>query len=52
MVIQPLVSFFLFFDFIHVHHTYNFATDALAKKARNMVGCQVWFEVMPEGIAL
>ena len=52
MVIQPLVSSFMFFDFIHVHHTCNFVANALAKKARNIMACQVWFEVMLEGIAL
>lgn len=41
---------FSFFYFIHVHRTGNLVADALAKKAKNIVSCQVWFEAMPEDI--
>ena len=45
-----LVSSFTFSDFIHVHRACNFAADALAKKAKNLMGSQVWLDVMPEDI--
>ena len=45
-----LVSSFQFFDFIHVHRTGNLVADALVKKAKNKVSCQVSFEAMPEDI--
>lgn len=48
--IRCLVSSFQFFDFIHVHRTGNLVAEALAKKAKNIVSCQVWFEAMPEDI--
>ena len=45
-----LVSSFLFSDFIHVRRSGNLVVDTLAKKAKNMVGCQIWLEAMPEDI--
>ena len=45
-----LGSSFLFSDFIHVHRSGNMVVDALAKKAKNMVGCQIWLEAMPKDI--
>lgn len=50
--IRCLVSSFLFFDFIHVHRTGNFVADALAKKAKNIVGCQVWLEELLKTLLL
>ena len=48
--ICSLVSSFKFSDFIHVHRACNFVADALAKKAKNLMGSQVWLDVMPEDI--
>ena len=49
--IRCLVSGFSFFNFLHVHHSGNFVVDALAKKSKNFVGCQVWLAAMPLDIA-
>ena len=48
--IRCLASSFLSFDFIHVHQNGNLVADSSAKKAKNIVGCQVWSETMPEDI--
>lgn len=48
--IRWLVSSFQFFDFIHFHRTGNLVADALVKKAKNIVSCQVSFEAMPGDI--
>ncbi|KAL0009443.1 hypothetical protein SO802_010945 [Lithocarpus litseifolius] len=48
--IRCFVSSFQFFDFIHVHRTGNLVADALAKKAKNIVSCQVWFRAKFENM--
>ena len=45
--ILSLVSSFLSFEFVHVPCSGNIVADALAKKAKELVGCQVWSAVMP-----
>ena len=36
--IRALVVVFQFFQFVHVHRTCNVVADALANKAKNLVG--------------
>ena len=43
--------YFPVFQFVHVHRTCNVVADALAKKAKNLVGIQVWSGVLPEDIS-
>ena len=40
----------MFSDFIHGHRSGNLVVDALAKKAKNMVGCQILLEARPEDV--
>ncbi|XP_065618956.1 uncharacterized protein LOC136063028 [Quercus suber] len=49
--IHSLMSAFLSFEFVHVPRSGNIVADALAKKAKELVGCQVWSTVMPADIA-
>ena len=53
--IRCLVSGFTFLNFLHVHRSGNFVgnfvASALAKKAKNIAGCQVWLAAMPLDIA-
>ena len=46
-----LISSFLSFEFVHVPRSGNIVADALAKKAKELVGCQVWGADMPANIA-
>ena len=45
------LSSFPFVNFVHVPRSGNIVVDALAKKAKDLVGCQVWSHVMPADIA-
>ena len=45
------LSSFLFVNFVHVPRSGNTVADALAKKAKDLGGCQVWSDVMPADIA-
>ena len=49
-----LVLFPLFcpFEFVHFPRSGNIVADALAKKAKEVVGCPVWSVDMPADIAL
>ena len=49
-ILCPVPSF-LFVNFVHVPRSGNIVADALAKKAKDLVGCQVWSDVMPADIA-
>ena len=49
--ILSLVSSFLSFEFVHVPRSGNIVANALAKKAKELVGCQVWSADMPIDIA-
>ena len=49
--ILSLVSSFLSFEFVHVPRSGNIVANALAKKAKELVGCQVWSAEMPADIA-
>lgn len=43
--------YFPVFQFVHVHRTCNVVADALAKKAKNLVGIQDWSGGLPEDIS-
>ena len=49
--ILSLVSSFLSFEFVHVPRSDNIVANALAKKAKELVGCQVWSADMLVDIA-
>ena len=40
-----------FYNFCHVNHKCNIVADALAKKAKNCTGLEVWLEDLSEDIA-
>ena len=40
------------FEFVHFPRSGNIVADALAKKAKEVVGCPVWSVDMPADIAL
>ena len=46
-----LSAVFHFVDFVFVNHHCNFVADALAKKAKLIVGAQVWLHEVPADIA-
>ena len=50
--IRGLLSGFQTSDVMHTHRSCNMVADALAKKAKNLLGPQVWLDVLPEDIAL
>ena len=45
------VAAFESFEFCQVHHNCNIVAIALAKKAKNLLGLQVWLEDLPVDIA-